>query len=161
VSFFLVLIIQILKLQNLGLVHDRHLYDTAFQLHLFKLCLSTYLWHQDVPKNSVTLYVAANLLAFNMVIRVNAEVIFSVKFVFRVFHLLLHLWLFCNTRTLSYFCAHFLAVSIDVSKSQISTVAISGWKPAEGMNVRLLSVTFISQLVHSIITVAEVKFYVI
>ena len=89
-------------------------------------------------KNSVTLYVASTLLAFNMVIRVDAEIIFSIMSVFRVFHLLLHLWLFCNTRTLSYFCFHFLSVSIDVFKAQISTAATAGWKPAEGINIRLL-----------------------
>ena len=37
-----------------------------------------------------------------------------------------------------YFCAPFLAVSIDVSKAQISAAAIAGSKPAEGMDVRLL-----------------------
>ena len=73
-----------------------------------------------------------------MVIRVDAEIIFSIMSVFRVFHLLLHLWLFCNTRTLSYFCFHFLSVSIDVFKAQISTAATAGWKPAEGINIRLL-----------------------
>jgi len=46
--------------------------------------------------------------------------------------------LFCNTRTLSYFRATFLAVSIDASKTQISTAPTAGWKPTEGMNVRLL-----------------------
>jgi len=45
---------------------------------------------------------------------------------------------FCNTRTLYYFCATFLAVSIDAFKAQISTAPTAGWKPAEGINVRLL-----------------------
>jgi hypothetical protein len=88
----------------------------------------------------VTLYVAANLLAFNMAIHVDAEIIFSVMPVFRVSHLLLYLWLYCNTRTLSYFCSPLLAVSIDVSKAQISNAPIAGCKPAEGMNVRVLCV---------------------
>jgi hypothetical protein len=73
-----------------------------------------------------------------MVIPVDAEIIFSIMYVFRVFHLLINLRLFCNRRTLSYFCAPFLAFSVDVSKVQISTAAIAGWKSAAGMNVRLL-----------------------
>jgi hypothetical protein len=73
-----------------------------------------------------------------MAIRVDAEIIFSIMYVFRVLHLLLHLWLFCYTPNLSYFCASFFAVFNDVSKTQISAAAIAGWKPAEGMIVRLL-----------------------
>ena len=49
------------------------------------LCLSTCLWHKYLPKNSVTLYVAANLLAFNMAIRVDVEIIFSIMPVFSSF----------------------------------------------------------------------------